>query len=776
MSTCCRLLIVTKWGYPFGGGEAFMRDSIDWCQSQFTEIIWLSFMCYDAVSAVHKPWPVYSVNKKSDKVAFVQVPNEMSAATLNWWIKTLDPDVVHHQGPERALVIKTCVNLKVPVVTGFHFWHGAVVLSKHHGNTNIMDHLSDHTIDPELDWLTTENTVTIYFASEFMKQVVLSTPSGLQKTKDYVANKVAILAPVSTESNVCLKSSVDSRRYVTQINVHPGKGGAVIRYCIEQLPSTHFQCLITEDSADDLVSLASHRVLVMSRTEDIATVYARTKVLLVPSVVDETFCRVALEGLMCGLPIMASPAGYLKSMLAQCSGAILMPTTTTCPKTWCSVLSSILENEEKLASMSSASRAYYEKILAPMYNSPATLRSMFHKTMATKSLRNNVMIFAPYADQGLGVQARNYVVILEQFTPAKTAIFSYKPYYAGRHQRNPAEWDHPRCYYSENIRENVTNDEIRKFVAKYEIGTAIIPETCWFRVFEIADYLRSELNVRVYAVPNVEILRTDELTKHEMVFDGLLCNNQICRDVLQRHSEFLGSLTSYIGYAISGTTERPERSGTSSTIRFLCLGGMNAFSRKQIDVVCAAFKAIPGTLDIELIVTNQNECEIAAMTELMRVVPPQTGRITYIWKALNYAEIEQLYTHRCDVVVQVSKHEGLGIGFFEALAHGKPVITLDTPPHNEVIKSGVNGFLVPVSELRQSTENPVSPMKSAFFRTEDLLNCVVNEVYPTMTNMKKRVALEQSLAADYATRFSVNRFAQRFAQALRIEYAMPNFV
>ena len=60
------------------------------------------------------------------------------------------------------------------------------------------------------------------------------------------------------------------------------------------------------------------------------------------------------------------------------------------------------------------------------------------------------------------------------------------------------------------------NDEIMNFVIKCNIGKCLIPETCWFRIFEIARLL-NESNVKCYAIPNIEIVRKDELYKHNIL-------------------------------------------------------------------------------------------------------------------------------------------------------------------------------------------------------------------------------------------------------------------
>jgi glycosyltransferase involved in cell wall biosynthesis len=53
----------------------------------------------------------------------------------------------------------------------------------------------------------------------------------------------------------------------------------------------------------------------------------------------------------------------------------------------------------------------------------------------------------------------------------------------------------------------------------------------------------------------------------------------------------------------------------------------------------------------------------------------------------------------CDVCLAPTRWEGLGLPLYEAIAFGQPAITNDEPPMNEPIVDGVNGLLVPSSQI-----------------------------------------------------------------------------
>ena len=123
----------------------------------------------------------------------------------------------------------------------------------------------------------------------------------------------------------------------------------------------------------------------------------------------------------------------------------------------------------------------------------------------TISKELNIMIYCPWCDQGLGIQSRNYYYLLKN-NGYNVYIFSYEPYNAKSAQelqKNPNEWNICPVYYSKNNRETVKNTELNDFIIENNIGKCLIPETCWFRIFEIAKYMRDQ-NVKCYAIPNIE--------------------------------------------------------------------------------------------------------------------------------------------------------------------------------------------------------------------------------------------------------------------------------
>jgi hypothetical protein len=237
----------------------------------------------------------------------------------------------------------------------------------------------------------------------------------------------------------------------------------------------------------------------LTHTNNIQDVYKQTKILLIPSLVDETFCRVCNEGIMNSIPILTSGYGNIKYMLNNDEELIANPNNIN---EWIAKLSYIYNNCQ-----------YFSEKVNKYYNLNSIDNSVKQFNTIVNNILNkkrNIMLLAPYCDQGLGIQVRNYANILKN--DYNIFIYSFKPYYGNAKdlQKDKSEWV-PNGFiveYSNNIREELTDKEIIEFVNKYNITDCLFPETCWNRVFEISKLFK-KLMVKCYAIPNIEIVRKD---------------------------------------------------------------------------------------------------------------------------------------------------------------------------------------------------------------------------------------------------------------------------
>lgn len=681
-----RILIISQWSYPAGGGEAFLFNSASWLSSLKWDVFWISFSSFNNVP--HKSYDYSFINN----IHFIKLS---SLSHLKYFVKLLNPDVIHHQGNLRMEVLHIASSLRIPLISGFHFWNDAIEL--YNGNKDILQHIDKHKVSPNFNEVIRKSTA-IYCCSNFIKDVI-------QDVSGYYINNV--IYPIPTIPYTFKLKPLKDRSHITIINIHPLKGGNLF---IDLIDKTNLPFLIInsepipidfKQKLDTIIS-THNNITYLDYQSNIFDIYNKTRILLIPSEVDETFCRVCLEAMMLKIPIITTGNGNIINLVGS-SYPYLCKSTDD----WLKTINFLYNNTKKINDIT--------KILHQKYTDHFKLdvaKDTFCN-MVNTCVKNNIGILVPWCDQGLGIQARNYVKIFAELG-INIAVFSFKPYQrksAYDLQQNRDEWIHNDIYYSDNIREDITDAEIIDFVEKYNINTMIIPETCWKRIFEIAKLLK-QLNVRTYAIPNIEIVRKDELYKHKY-FDYILANNQLCYSLFVNN----GFNNVYqFGYANHHIVELEIIE--DEIVKFLFIGGLNAFTRKQCLEVCQSFVDAAELVDnIHLTVSILSNDVIDVIKEYMN-----HPNITVIVKHQSMQEINELY-QSSDVFIQVSKHEGLGLGFYDSLYNNVPVLTLDTAPHNEIITDEL-GWKIPCS-YRGMTDNNDSLIQSAYFNNRDLMNKIV---------------------------------------------------
>ena len=101
------------------------------------------------------------------------------------------------------------------------------------------------------------------------------------------------------------------------------------------------------------------------------------------------------------------------------------------------------------------------------------------------------------------------------------------------------------------------------------------------------------------------------------------------------------------------------------------------------------------------------------------------------------------------------------MGFYEALATGTPVISLNTSPHNEIIKEGVNGWVIDCY-YKDMTDNDNSFIQSAYFEPKILCH----KILEIIANKSKLKNIYKTLLMDYSSRLSGRIFIEKFTSSL----------
>lgn len=746
-------VLTSVWSFPFGGGEEYLYQTLKWTNMQN---YWISFS-----DAKNKPYDQLII-EKTEYCTFIKLPGGFVEENLYNWLKLLKPTVIHHQGHMREAFYTAAQRLRVEFISGFHFWTGAIILSPVYKNIDIIKNIGEHEVDPELKRLAVAPNCTLYTVSKYVQECI-DKISGIN-IKDLVYS--------GSDRNAVYVTGIEpsKNKYVTVINIHKLKGGDIILKLLEDERLSHIPFLLirTEYESEDLDEKIKKRIelrnsnikdsdvpsMLLGRVSDIKAIFSKTKIFLAPSLVDETFCRTVNEAMVNKIPVLTTGQGNLRYLLGDNQNYIINPEDT---ETWCTKVLTLYDDKSEYLKASDDMLGLYDEYSSE--NCEKMFKELLTKVV-TRGKDKNIMIMTPWCDQGLGIQSKNYYKILSE-NGYNVCIFAIKPYNANtciELQKDPKQWVIDNVYYSPNDREHVKDYEIVDFVRKYNIGKCIIPEICWFRVFEIAKLLR-EIDVKCYAIPNVEIVRKDELYKFSY-FHKILCNNKICED-LMKSNRIMNS--KYVGYGIDEKEIQFRFKTYTDEIKFLFIGGMNAFSRKHILEICEAFaEAYEQNDKISLTCTIQktNLLETEDINKLQKFIG-HPG-IYFIQEHLKYSDIITMY-HNHHISIQVSKHEGLGLGFYESLATGTPIITLDTPPHNEIVEDGVNGWIIPCY-LKPMTDNPMGLFGSAYFDVRDLSDKIVKIC--SEENREDLNKLMTSLMIDYHKRLRYDIFVKKFIKSL----------
>lgn len=690
-------LTITYNAYPFGGGEAYLYHCCKLFKSEGFKNIWL-----------------YFENKKSITSDFIEFHQmNLIVNKIEKYITDLNPSVIHIQGQIVSKLKHVLINLKNKhgkldnssnIFVGYHYWYGIVHLDPVTHASNILQNIDKHKLDDEYIELQSHGIKT-YIVSEFMNSIIKKL--GGQEISN-------IIYPISDEQHYKVKDyNPNERNYIAQINIHPNKGGDIFFMLAKLFPSIKFICTKTENDNSGLYC----DIKKLSNVEiynyiDPKEIYSKAKIVLMPNKIDETFSRVAFECADNGIPVITTGNGFIKEMLDNeaiyCSRNIDL---------WEATIKELYNNNERLSLISKTLKSQVQKYKINkekefFFGSFGSNISDINNTITNKITQlkrnpNNFMILCPWGDTGLGIQSRFYCNLLKD-KEFKVYIFSYKPYFLIKSQNSvcqtdPQEWNScDDVYYSSNIREGIKDEEIKTFIDKFEIGKCLIPEICHSKIFEICNILRKNC-VQVYAIPNIECIRKSEINSLINDFDKILCPTKIAFDKIR---EYMNNITTndykicdnivdnnsianintekllYLGHGIERNINTTNKPNISEGIQFLHIGGYNALYRKQTLNIIKEFKKCTRN-DIFLTVTL---CDIP----IIEITDP---RITVLNEELNHKEIMELYK-KSHISIQISTHEGLGLGFYESISSSTPVITFDYPPHNEIVKDKINGWYI----------------------------------------------------------------------------------
>ena len=693
-----RCLTLVEWGYPpFGGGENWMLT--------FNRILHKNnyenyLICFSDPFKNEYFTEIKLINLNYVKI--IQMPKDI--LSIIKIIRIINPDFVNHQGINRMFFMKIANVLNIPFLTGFCFWNDII----HSGYSNV-DMINNSELKKSDNFDTILQNSYTYVASQFVNDII--------KKVDLNVPDLDIIETISTKEEFEVKNDILNRKYVSLINCHYNKGGHLIKYLCENLDiNIPLQFIYTENDPNitkeyikNLIDIRNSKKdinILVPQKIDIKKIYGNTKIILIPSLCDETFCRIGYEAMNNNIPIISSKSGNLKYLLKDY--AIFVDPYNE--SLWKNNIEKIYFDKDKILNFSKNIISTHTDIIEDKILKK--IDTMVSSKSKYVSNDKNIGLIIPWADQGLGIQGRDYYLTLKElgYNPF---VLSFRPYHSTWEniylQTNSKEWEYDNITYSSNYRENLTYDEIIDFVYKNNIKKIIIIEATFIHIFKIAAFLKT-LNVSVYLVVNIECIRIDEINYHHL-FDKILTNNKKSDLIV---SSIFGNKTQYLGFHLNHHYfKNIIRSNTPNLrkLRFCCMGGLNSISRKNIDIIIKIFYNLDKTHNIDWILNVY--VQGVEIPEIFKNI--KCDKINYHVKGLSYLETLQKYMEN-DIFIHLGSHEGLGLGFYESLYCGTPILTTNWTPSNELITDNINGWLID-TDYGEILDNTVS-----------LINkCIINE-------------------------------------------------
>jgi len=740
-------LIPTHLGYPMGGGESFMHQTCRILSEFAVKCVWVSFMdpktgWYTQDSVTLTPYYI------DVRYAGGRCREDMQRA-----IDIYCPDLVHAQGGTNDAAMEIAEQSRCTTMIGYHFWSGLIELGQT-GNRHIIENLSEHSLRPAP--IKQSALIWKYVASEFM-QDVYARLGGTESLNT--------IHPISDNAQFLVKR--DSYGiYVLQVNVTPLKGGNIfldsVRALGDEIPfmGIHSEPVPSNFLTQLTAEITRHPLCKLSSYGNVREFYQAARLVIVPTLVDETFCRVAFEAAMNGIPVLSTANGFLPSMLGDTG--IYLPEDSA---KWITTIRGLYHDVSRLKLIGTNQRSRLQSMFG------SDFRGFIQSAMRLidNSATRNVGVFTAWGDQGLGNLSHTHTKLLRR-VGYKVHIFSFQPYAViGKslvRQSNPDDWSVPAnadsIFYSFNHREEVTVHELAQFILVNDIHTLIVPEICWKPNWErLFDLQIQVTKLTICSIPMIEIVIKEEISNHNRLSSTLFCTRsaeKVLNESGVNNGIFLGHGFG-LPLPLARVAEKRSRLAKRSKIRFLHVAGHNPKIRKNTKQVIEAFaQALTLRDDIELTVTSMDPVSTYYPGEL-------PSCITILDRSLSRDEILNLYEEH-DVSIQVSSHEGLGLGFYESISRSTPVLSLDSPPHNEIVLEGETGWLIPASNTPVA-DNERAVVEAWRFNTTDLTSRIVSLDRDTI------VQVTVSTQAIYKTRFDEVALLTRFLQALPRQFA-PN--
>jgi len=295
--------------------------------------------------------------------------------------------------------------------------------------------------------------------------------------------------------------------------------------------------------------------------------------------------------------------------------------------------------------------------------------------------RPSIGVLVPWRPQGLGYQAKAYVLAIEKYIRnVHVYIFSYGPYFSDTEDFDPSvlmirsEWVHPGVYQHGGTREDIDVLAFIAWIRQHRIRVLLFPEPVAGPSVKLVRTAQT-FGTTVISVPNWEFFTPTHKHAVLSLFDRTLVHTESAQLFCNDYAPILAP------FPVQALVEPCNRTTSRSTYKLLLVGGISADIRKRARQWAEAVAAVQCP-QLHLYITTQ--------VPIDKVSSPY---VTYIEGHVSASTIRKLRAS-VDIEVLTSTHEGLGLVLYEAVAAMNPVVVSKTYPHVHFVQHGVNGWVL----------------------------------------------------------------------------------
>jgi glycosyltransferase involved in cell wall biosynthesis len=257
--------------------------------------------------------------------------------------------------------------------------------------------------------------------------------------------------------------------------------------------------------------------------------------------------------------------------------------------------------------------------------------------------------------------------------------------------------------------------------------------------------------IKIVYVPNVDMLKPSDYNIMK-TYDLCIANNQYNEQKINQYHPYINIFRPLPAFSFPENKDiHVPKSNISNCINFIVIGG--AF-KNYMNIIKVFYKLVEdGVTNIKLYLTLK---DIESDPILKYIDHPNIVKLNFVE---NHDDIIQLYK-MSHVSIILSKHEGLGLNFFESIQTGTPIITHDGYPHSEIVEHDKNGWIV------KSTKTAIDDIEHFSFNHTSLFDTI--KKISMFDDFKYNNFRENAISYN-KTNFDFDKFKESFCKIISIE-------